>query len=235
MAKVYRVSDEKLLTDFDAVMTDGCTLPSWCVNELAPTLVTMNVPKGYFKNDDESLEVLSKLKCIGALVYNDGHIWTVDNKHHMELDSLKRPIGISDDFRVYLQSHPNRMYGYVFLLDHVKHALEFLQTMFKKFGITESDSTSEFEVILNRPLEGKSSDADRNFVLARWADRAIWIAQCLRAGYKHGSPHIRTFCDKTSKKIVSRYYLLNALNDFDFEIFTQGLVQSLIRLFQTDD
>jgi hypothetical protein len=237
MAKVYRVSDEKLLTDFDAVMTDGCTLPSWCFNELAPKVVTINVPKGYFTDDEVSLQALSHFKdgLLGAMVYTDSHIWTVDNVNHMELDSLRRPVGINEDILMYFKSHPNRMFGYVMFLPSLKSALKFLRFMMKEDALLVQEDDKTFERVLARPLEAKSSEADRNFVLARWGNRAIWIAQCLRAGYKHGGPLIKDFCDKLSKKIVARYYLIRLLTDEDFENFTRGLTKNILQTFETDD
>ena len=241
MGKRYKVDNDRLLTDFDAVMTDGSTLPSWCIEQLAPSLCLINVPKRLYIDDEASRTILSKLfkYASGSLVYNGGHIWTIIRQPTsggwLELDSLRRPNRV-DDIERYIRRHPNRDHGYIVLFKSVSFVRRFLQEQLAKC-IKHGPvlDTHVFEVVVNRPFEVISTEVDRNFVLARWGDTAFWIAQTLRLGFKNGGPVVQSRFDRISKQIVLRYPVILALNDADFDQFTDQLLHTLIIGLTTDD
>lgn len=225
MGKAYRVDSTKLLTEFDAVLTDGSVLPSWCLYECCSALVTINVPRSLFTDTRDSAKFLTfcSEQAIGALVYNESHIWCVTRTH--EFDSLHRgPVEIPN-FTRYFAERPNLNFGFVFIYKEFSKALNVILNQLQSIKTAEPKDNKLCSYILKRPLDGLGSDADRNRVLARWGQNALWIAQSLRLGYKYAN---KTYFDSLSKGVFNRYYVLDVLSDEDLETFTNQLCNLII-------
>lgn len=225
MGKAYRVDSTRLLTEFDAVMTDGSVLPSWCLFECCSALVTINVPRSLFMDTRDSAKFVSmcSAEAIGALVYNEGHIWCVTRTH--ELDSLRRGPSSITNFTRYFTDRPNRTFGFIFIYKDFSKALNVILNQLQAIKTSEPADTKMCTYVLKRPLDAVVSEADRNRVLARWGQNALWIAQSLRLGYKYVN---KAYFDGLSKGIFNRYYVLDVLSDEDLENFTNQLCKLII-------